>query len=159
MTAGRIVRRLLVALLVAAVVVTCLRLGWWQWQRFGLTGSAQNLGYTLQWPVFAAFAIFMWWRLSQLEARRREERAEAATPTEQENGPSPDPDARAAVESAAEPASTETAARPAEPASSTATAAGPVAVPPDQTDDPDDELAAYNRYLAQLHVKESDRAR
>lgn len=121
MTAGRLTRRLLVVALVAAFVVVCLRLGWWQWQRFGLTGSAQNLGYTLQWPVFALFAVIMWWRLGKLEAKRRQAQASAET---------------APVESRHKPAETDATAAPSEP---------------------DDELAAYNRYLARLHAEESDR--
>jgi DNA-binding transcriptional regulator of glucitol operon len=139
MTAGRAVRRLLVVVLVAAFVVVCLRLGWWQWQRFGLTGSAQNLGYTLQWPVFALFAIFMWWRFSRLEARRREEnrRGEGAAENAEADAP------------AGEVAPNEAA--PNEPARPVGTSGQP--------EEPDDELAAYNRYLAQLHAKESDRAR
>lgn len=126
MTAGRLIRRLLVVALVAAFVVVCLRLGWWQWQRFGLTGSAQNLGYTLQWPVFALFAVFMWWRLSKLEAKRRQTQASAETaPVEARETDDPAPRAGdAAVDAAVEV---------------------------------DDELAAYNRYLARLHAEESDR--
>jgi DNA-binding transcriptional regulator of glucitol operon len=125
-TAGRIVRRLLVVVLVAAFAVVCLRLGWWQWQRYqSASGSAQNLGYTLQWPTFALFAIFMWWRLSKLEAKRRQERTEAAGSAQPAPAaPAPAPPSRAVTPS----------------------------------DEPDDELAAYNRYLAQLHAKESDRA-
>ena len=140
MTAGRTLRRLLVVVLVAAFVVACLRLGWWQWQRFGLTGSAQNLGYTLQWPVFAAFAVFMWWRLSKLEAKRRAELAQAA-------------EAEAGSPAAEPPEPTESAVSPsAEPDRSPAEARRP-------DEEPDDELAAYNRYLARLHAEESDRAR
>jgi DNA-binding transcriptional regulator of glucitol operon len=121
--AGRLVRRLLVVLLVAAFAVVCLRLGWWQWQRYrSASGSAQNLGYMLQWPTFALFAIFMWWRLSKLEAKRRQD----AQPEPAVVDPKPPPPARSAN--------------------------------PAPSDEPDDELAAYNRYLAQLHAKESDRA-
>ena len=128
---GRTIRRLLVAVLVAAAVVVCLRLGWWQWQRFQEPGgSLQNLGYTLQWPTFALFAIFMWWRLSRLEAQRRQHIAELADVTEPDGS----------------------AARPEpEPAPSASSSAS-------TSDEPDDELAAYNRYLAQLHAKESERA-
>lgn len=125
MTAGRLIRRLLVVALVAAFVVVCLRLGWWQWQRFGLTGSAQNLGYTLQWPVFALFAVIMWWRLGKLEAKRRLTEASAETaPVETRETDDPAPRADRAGNEAAEV---------------------------------DDELAAYNRYLARLHAEESDR--
>lgn len=182
MTAG-LVRRLLVALLVAAFVVTCLRLGWWQWQRFGITGSVQNLGYTFQWPTFALFAILMWWRLSKLEAQRRQEQAKAAEPTGPAGHTAP-----AEPAGSAEPAGGTGPAKPAEPSRGTnpAEPTGPAghtspaerarpaqptvpvgrtgptrpaaAEPPGPPDDLDDELAAYNRYLAQLHAKESDRA-
>jgi hypothetical protein len=162
MSGGRLVRRLLVALLVAAFVVTCLRLGWWQWQRFGLTGSAQNLGYTFQWPTFALFAIFMWWRLSKLEAQRRQRQArdaETATPPEPAERTRPGEPARPAARTSPGPVERSgTSPGPVERSGATeptrpATAAS--AEPPDELDD---ELAAYNRYLAQLHTKESNRA-
>lgn len=125
--AGTVVRRCLAAVLVAGFAVVCLRLGWWQWQRFQQPGgSAQNLGYTLQWPTFALFAFFMWWRLAKLEARRRAERATAPA----EPDPRPEPTAEPTRPAAARPANS------ADPA------------------DPEDELAAYNHYLAQLHAKE-----
>ncbi len=37
----------------------CLALGWWQWTRFqSVSGTFQNLGYALQWPLFAWFCIY-----------------------------------------------------------------------------------------------------
>ena len=37
----------------------CLALGWWQWTRFqSVSGSYQNLGYALQWPLFAWFCVY-----------------------------------------------------------------------------------------------------
>jgi DNA-binding transcriptional regulator of glucitol operon len=202
MTAGRLVRRLLVALLVAAFVVICLRLGWWQWRRFGLTGSVQNLGYTFQWPTFALFAVLMWWRLSRLEAQRRQEQArapEAAEPTNPAVHTSPnkptgpaehtdpnEPTGPAEPHSPAKPAGgtgpTEPTsptehtgrntgpterislagpaerARPAQPTAPVGRTGPAAAEPAGTPDDLDDELAAYNRYLAQLHAKESHRA-
>ena len=47
--------------LVATLVM--LRLGLWQWHRSELTHSAQNLGYALQWPAFAVFAVVVWFRV------------------------------------------------------------------------------------------------
>ncbi|AWB82547.1 hypothetical protein C3B44_09455 [Corynebacterium yudongzhengii] len=41
------------------VVLACLGLAWWQWTRFQSgTGTFQNLGYALQWPLFGAFAVY-----------------------------------------------------------------------------------------------------
>jgi DNA-binding transcriptional regulator of glucitol operon len=40
-----------------------LRLGLWQWHRSEATHSAQNLGYALQWPAFAVFAVVVWFRV------------------------------------------------------------------------------------------------
>lgn len=57
--------------LVLAAALTCLRLGWWQWNVFeAARGTAQNLGYALLWPVFAGSFIYMWLRFLQLEGTR-----------------------------------------------------------------------------------------
>ncbi len=55
-------------LLVVLAVLVCLRLGLWQWHRtHEPTGTVQNLGYTILWPVFGAAFIYMWVRFLQLE--------------------------------------------------------------------------------------------
>lgn len=54
--------------LVVAAVLTCLRLGWWQWERTQqTTGTAQNFGYALLWPAFGAAFIYMWVRFLHME--------------------------------------------------------------------------------------------
>jgi DNA-binding transcriptional regulator of glucitol operon len=60
-------RPALVALVIVAAL-TCLALGWWQWQRFGsASGTGQNLGYALQWPLFAAFVIYAYRKFVRYE--------------------------------------------------------------------------------------------
>jgi DNA-binding transcriptional regulator of glucitol operon len=45
--------------LVLLAACGCLALGWWQWTRFqGASGTYQNLGYALQWPLFAWFCVY-----------------------------------------------------------------------------------------------------
>jgi DNA-binding transcriptional regulator of glucitol operon len=54
-------RRRRFGLLILALVgaAGCLALGWWQWSRWeSNAGSFQNLGYALQWPLFAGFCIY-----------------------------------------------------------------------------------------------------
>ncbi len=52
-------------------MVTCGWLAVWQWERAGSAmGSALNVGYGLQWPVFAVFFGVMWWRMLRMEARQ-----------------------------------------------------------------------------------------
>src|SRR6478609_4276598 len=64
--------------LVLAAVLTCLRLGWWQWERtHEATGTAQNLGYALLWPAFGAAFIYMWVRFLHLEVIKDDEENEA----------------------------------------------------------------------------------
>jgi len=47
----------------------CLALGWWQWTRFeSNAGTFQNLGYALQWPMFAVFCIYAYRKFVILEA-------------------------------------------------------------------------------------------
>ena len=49
-----------VILLVAAVAVSLL-LASWQWSRYTSgTGSLQNLGYALQWPMFGLFFVYIY---------------------------------------------------------------------------------------------------
>ena len=62
--------------LIALVIVAaagCLALAWWQWTRFeSASGSFQNLGYALQWPLFAGFwALVVAVLVSQIRAETR----------------------------------------------------------------------------------------
>lgn len=118
---------LLHVLFVAAVIATGL-LAWWQWGRaHEAGGSLQNLGYALQWPMFGAFTIFMWYRLVSMETRsaQRPDKAEAAEDAAPER-----------------PAEDERPAR-----------RKPLVPPPapSVTAEEDPELAAYNRFLADLN--------
>ncbi len=113
-------------LLTAVMVVAFLALGIWQYDRSqSAAGDFQNLGYALQWPLFAVFAVVAWWRVQVLE-RCRAERPPAP--------PSPPPPVPAA-------------------------APRPTRVPAKQSveeDETDDDLAAYNRFLARLAARDAD---
>lgn len=56
---------------IALVVVAacgCLALGWWQWTRFqAASGTFQNLGYALQWPLFAWFFVYAYRKYMRYE--------------------------------------------------------------------------------------------
>lgn len=46
----------------------CLALGWWQLTRFqSMAGSFQNLGYALQWPLFAWFFVYAYRKFVRYE--------------------------------------------------------------------------------------------
>jgi DNA-binding transcriptional regulator of glucitol operon len=115
-----IARRLAVfAVCVISLLGACL-LAWWQWNRYeSASGSWQNLGYVLQWPLFGLFPAFMFWRIRRLKAKERAGAGPAAPSV-----PAPRP---------------------------VMTRPKPVQV---ASDEPDDELTAYNRYLAELNTKE-----
>ena len=54
--------------LVVVAAVAFLVLGWWQWQRFeSASGTGQNLGYALQWPLFAAFVVYAYRKFVRYE--------------------------------------------------------------------------------------------
>ncbi|AXI78794.1 SURF1 family protein [Peterkaempfera bronchialis] len=56
----------------------------------GLTLRAfQNLGYTLEWFVFAGFVVFMWFRLVRREAEAAHDRALGLLPEPEERTPAP----------------------------------------------------------------------
>lgn len=129
---------LLHVLFIAATVATGF-LAVWQWDRaHEAGGSFQNLGYALQWPLFGAFTIFLWIRVMRMELNREREEAASQAGT--------DTAAAEADTAADEPAQQrpKTRRRPLVP---------PPAPPVDADEDP--ELAAYNKYLAELN--EADR--
>ena len=115
-------RRAGIVALCVLSMIACVGLAWWQWERFeSSSGTWQNLGYVLQWPLFGLFPAFMFWRLRTLRA--------------QDRAPKPDP-------------------RP-EPAPVTRK---PV-IPAERNDGDDPELAAYNRYLAELNARDQQETR
>lgn len=116
-------RRVAQVAFVILAAATCLALGWWQLQRYeSSSGSGQNLGYALQWPLFAAFVVFAYRRFLQLEANPDE--------PPRTNGPTEIPDG----------------VLPQRPAAVHASPA------PADTDPEGRELAQYNAYLAELNA-------
>jgi DNA-binding transcriptional regulator of glucitol operon len=54
--------------LVIIAAAGCLALGWWQWTRYESTsGTFQNLGYALQWPMFAGFCVYAYRKFVRYE--------------------------------------------------------------------------------------------
>ncbi|MGE2728661.1 hypothetical protein ACQI4F_04225 [Mycolicibacterium vaccae] len=60
-------RRPALILLVIAAAVGCLALAWWQWERFESSGGFQNLGYAMQWPLFAGFCVYAYFKFVRYE--------------------------------------------------------------------------------------------
>ena len=61
-------RRFALILLVIVAAAGCLALGWWQWSRYeSASGSFQNLGYALQWPLFAGFCVYAYRKFVRYE--------------------------------------------------------------------------------------------
>jgi hypothetical protein len=108
-------RALRLHLTVAVLVAACALLCDWQVHR-ALSGNSLSWAYVFEWPFFAAYGVFVWWKLLR---------------DKWETGPSPDQ------------ATASTDVHPAEFK---------------EPDDPDqriaNELAAYNRYLAELNEKD-----
>ena len=93
--------------LVFLAFLTCLRLGWWQWERTQeTTGTAQNFGYALLWPAFGVAFIYMWVRFLRLEvikdAEDDEETDRAIAALLQDEGASA-PDVGASAQDASDP--------------------------------------------------------
>lgn len=121
-----------VAVSVIAVIGGAL-LAWWQWTRYqSASGTLQNLGYVLQWPLFGVFPAFMFWRIYRTAQRERALDAEAEpTPVEQE------PELRTGVDPRLVYTQNRTVTYEA---------------------DEDQELLAYNRRLAELADREQHHA-
>jgi hypothetical protein len=87
------------------VVPAFVALCWWQVRR-ATSGNELSWAYVFEWPLFALYAVYMWWRLVH----------------------EPVSDAASSGGTGSEPSRT------------------------DAGDEEDAELAAYNRYLADLHA-------
>jgi DNA-binding transcriptional regulator of glucitol operon len=101
----------------------CVALTWWQASR-ALSGNTLSWVYTFEWPIFGAYAVYMWWKLLHDEPDALAE-------------PAPESEAGARSGSGA------------------GTQARTVAEPGAEADGErreEDELAAYNRYLADLNA-------
>nr|WP_201749214.1 hypothetical protein [Micromonospora acroterricola] len=113
------------------LVVGFLGLGWWQISR-AAAGNTLSWGYAVEWPIFAGFVVYVWWREVRL-ARRNAAAAtgQPADPTEQPADASPAtgesrPAVRRPVRVARVPAASEAVE--------------------------DTDLAAYNHYLSWLNA-------
>lgn len=58
----------------------CLALAWWQWSRYeSASGTFQNLGYALQWPMFAGFCFYAYYKFVRFEDAPPEPRTDELT--------------------------------------------------------------------------------
>ncbi|WP_208758454.1 hypothetical protein [Micromonospora violae] len=111
------------------LVVGFLGLGWWQVSR-AAAGNSLSWGYAVEWPIFAGFVVYIWWREVKLARRRA---AEADAPPE---------------ETVVEPASEVTTGS--RPAVRRPVRVSRVPATGDVVEDTD--LAAYNHYLSWLNA-------
>jgi len=56
----------------------CLGAFWWQLGR-ALHGHTRSWAYAVEWPLFAAYAVWMWWKLLREEPGFAGQRAESKT--------------------------------------------------------------------------------
>ena len=110
--------------MVPAFLALCL----WQIGR-ALGGNSLSWAYVFEWPLFAAYAVYMWWRFVH-------EAADDTSPPDAVEADPGGPNGSAATTAAAAPA--------------------PDGREKEEEKKEDAELAAYNEYLAQL--AERDRA-
>ncbi|MFV2010496.1 MULTISPECIES: hypothetical protein [unclassified Micromonospora] len=122
-----------------ALVVGFLALGWWQISR-AAAGNTLSWAYAVEWPVFAAFVVFIWVR----EIRQ----AHRAVPGPDNDTPDNDSPRNGTPKNA--PSREETFGRPVRVRSAPGVTAAP------GPDDP--ELSAYNNYLAWLNANPHARA-
>ncbi|MFC0503062.1 hypothetical protein [Micromonospora costi] len=115
------------------LVVAFLALGWWQISR-AAGGNTLSWAYAFEWPIFAGFVVFVWWREVRHTLRGGvlpvEQVAVTPEPTAVAGGGPDGPAARPVVR------------RPVRVARVPAAADGPE----------DADLAAYNRYLSWLNA-------
>lgn len=134
---SKLLRRLAIVGVCALSLALCCGLAYWQWTRYSSAGgSFQNLGYVLQWPLFGLFPAFVFWRIRKLGKRSGAVRTDDTAGGE--------PDGTRAEDSVPARAGTRTPALARQRAPD----------PHDPEDPGDAQLAAYNRYLAELSARD-----
>ena len=139
-------------MLVVVAAAGCLALGWWQWTRFEAAGgTGQNLGYALQWPLFAAFVVYAYRRFVQLED-------EHSADEDEQSGHEDEHGARGDQQGGAR-GQTRRNRRVRHPREARLPREIPAdLLPPRPTgrvaDDLDEPTAEYNRYLAELYAQD-----
>jgi hypothetical protein len=116
----------------AALIGAFLALGWWQVGR-AAGGNALSYAYAVEWPVFAGFVAFVWYKEVR-QARADAGRGRAAVPLE------PGRDAGRGLDTG----------RGLDAGRLPLRSTRPARVGPAYDDGDDEQLAAYNRYLAWL---------
>lgn len=146
-------RWLLLHAVVVVLVGVFLGLGWWQLGR-AEQGNALSFGYTLEWPFFAAFVIFMWVREMRLALGKGSARTRTAgeTPDGAADGT---PESTDADRSLASTATTD----PAGVTSFDVTAALTRRASDQRTGIGIDAASDYNQYLAWLAANPTARPR
>src|SRR2546421_680747 len=105
------------------LVASMAGLTWWQASR-ALSGNTLSYVYAFEWPLLAGVVVYMWWDLlHDRPDRSRRERQEATA-----------------------------AGRASASTNGAATHEPRPAAAPSFRDEDDEELAAYNRYLAELNA-------
>ena len=136
-------------------------LTWWQLDR-ATHGNTLSWAYTFEWPLFAAYACYVWWQLIHDEPAAIQRRRAASGVADEPLGPQDEvgwalrsPRDRRRARSA-DPATAPGASASGTPARLADRTVGADGGPrPDDVvaeDELDPELAEYNRYLAELNA-------
>ncbi|MEV2242337.1 hypothetical protein [Micromonospora sp. NPDC049891] len=128
------------------LVTTFLGLGWWQVSR-AAAGNAISWGYAVEWPIFAGFVVFVWWREVRHALRTvTPSGGDAAAPTSAGHPAVSAGSDGVPAPGAADPAPTE------QPRSGIRRPVRVARVPAGPGGEDDADLAAYNRYLSWLNA-------
>lgn len=134
-------RWLILTVVIVAVQPAFAFLGWWQWGRGSRTHDIRNLGYAFQWWSFGILAIFGWVKMLHTELKERAAGEPAAgLLAGAAAGPVAEPTAEAELITSSQRSRRRSVAVAVAQRGATVTV----------EDDVDEELAAYNAYLAWL---------
>lgn len=127
-----------------------LALGWWQLHR-ALGGNTLSWAYSFEWPLFAAYGLYLWWRLIHEQPETLGESApwQSAVEVEVESASETGTDREAVADG-----STQAGAAAGGGSSESSGALGG-----DRDEPEDEELAAYNRYLQILAADDRSKRR